>query len=91
MKICYEKLIQIFLIQELNREANTISSKNNHAEISQAAVEIKSELEKIREQLINGTIFATFNDHMTAEMYKSFFPQTNLELFSIDSYGVSMS
>ena len=39
--------------------------------------------EKIREQLINGTIFATFNDHMTAEMYKSFFPQTNLELFFI--------
>ena len=42
-----------FLIQELNREVNTISSKSNHAEISQAAVEIKSELEKIREQLQN--------------------------------------
>ena len=42
-----------FLIQELNREVNTISSKSNHAKISQAAVEIKSELEKIREQLQN--------------------------------------
>ena len=42
-----------FLIQELNREANTISSKSNHAEISQSTVEIKSELEKIREQLQN--------------------------------------
>ena len=42
-----------FLIQELNREVNTISSKSNHAEISQATVEIKSELEKIREQLQN--------------------------------------
>ena len=42
-----------FLIQELNREINTISSKSNHAGISQASVEIKSELEKIREQLQN--------------------------------------
>ena len=42
-----------FLLQELNREVNTISSKSNQAVISQAAVEIKSELEKIREQLQN--------------------------------------
>ena len=42
-----------FLIQELNREVNTIASKSSNAEISQAAVEIKSELEKIREQLQN--------------------------------------
>ena len=42
-----------FLIQELNREVNTISSKSFHAEISQETVEIKSELEKIREQLQN--------------------------------------
>jgi uncharacterized protein (TIGR00255 family) len=42
-----------FLMQELNREVNTISSKSNHAEISQASVEIKSELEKVREQLQN--------------------------------------
>ena len=42
-----------FLLQELNREVNTISSKSNQAAISQASVEIKSELEKIREQLQN--------------------------------------
>ncbi len=42
-----------FLLQELNREANTISSKANDAEISQRVVEIKSELEKIREQVQN--------------------------------------
>ena len=42
-----------FLLQELNREVNTISSKSNQAGISQASVEIKSELEKIREQLQN--------------------------------------
>ena len=40
-------------MQELNREINTIASKSNNAEISQASVEIKSELEKIREQLQN--------------------------------------
>ena len=42
-----------FLIQELNREVNTIASKSSHAEISHASVDIKSELEKIREQLQN--------------------------------------
>jgi uncharacterized protein (TIGR00255 family) len=42
-----------FLMQELNREVNTIASKSNHAGISQASVEIKSELEKVREQLQN--------------------------------------
>ena len=41
------------MTQELNREANTIASKSNNAEISQAVVEIKSELEKVREQLQN--------------------------------------
>ncbi len=42
-----------FLMQELNREVNTMASKSNNAEISQASVEIKSELEKVREQLQN--------------------------------------
>ncbi len=42
-----------FLMQEFNREVNTMASKSNHAGISQATVEIKSELEKIREQLAN--------------------------------------
>lgn len=42
-----------FLVQELNREANTIASKASDAEISQGVVVIKSELERIREQLQN--------------------------------------
>jgi len=42
-----------FLMQELHREVNTMASKSNHAGISQSSVEIKSELEKVREQLQN--------------------------------------
>lgn len=42
-----------FLLQEIHREINTASSKANDAEISQRAVEIKSELEKVREQVQN--------------------------------------
>jgi len=42
-----------FLLQEMNREANTIGSKSNDAEISHSVVAIKEELEKIREQLQN--------------------------------------
>ncbi len=42
-----------FLIQEIVREANTISSKTNNAQTAQLVVTIKEELEKIREQLQN--------------------------------------
>ena len=42
-----------FLFQEINREANTIASKSNSFEISTIVVEIKSELEKMREQIQN--------------------------------------
>lgn len=42
-----------FLTQELNREANTIGSKSNDMEITKTVVEIKSEIEKIREQIQN--------------------------------------
>jgi uncharacterized protein (TIGR00255 family) len=42
-----------FIVQEINRETNTIGSKSNDFEISQAVIEIKSALEKIREQLQN--------------------------------------
>jgi uncharacterized protein (TIGR00255 family) len=42
-----------FLIQEFNREANTIGSKANDIGISRTVVEIKSEIEKIREQIQN--------------------------------------
>lgn len=42
-----------FLIQEFNREANTIASKANDFNIAQIVVEIKGEIEKIREQVQN--------------------------------------
>jgi uncharacterized protein (TIGR00255 family) len=42
-----------FLVQEMNREANTIGSKTNDADIAHLVVQIKEELEKIREQLQN--------------------------------------
>jgi len=42
-----------FIVQEINRETNTIGSKSNDFEISQSVIEIKSALEKIREQLQN--------------------------------------
>jgi len=42
-----------FLIQEMNREANTIGSKANDMEITNVMLEIKSEIEKIREQVQN--------------------------------------
>lgn len=42
-----------FLVQEMNREANTIGSKANDIEITNMMLEIKSEIEKIREQVQN--------------------------------------
>lgn len=42
-----------FLIQELNREANTIGSKANDYEIAKTVVDLKAEIEKIREQVQN--------------------------------------
>jgi len=42
-----------FLTQELNREANTISSKTNQSLVKENALAIKSEIEKIREQVQN--------------------------------------
>jgi uncharacterized protein (TIGR00255 family) len=42
-----------FLVQELNREANTIASKANDIRITHYALEMKSEVEKIREQIQN--------------------------------------
>ena len=42
-----------FLMQEMNREANTIGSKGNDLEIARTVVAIKAELEKIREQIQN--------------------------------------
>ena len=42
-----------FVIQEMNREANTIGSKANDAQIAQTAVALKEEVERLREQLEN--------------------------------------
>ncbi len=42
-----------FIAQEMNREANTILSKANDIEISDVAIELKTEIEKVREQIQN--------------------------------------
>ncbi|WP_291568453.1 MULTISPECIES: YicC/YloC family endoribonuclease [unclassified Clostridium] len=42
-----------FIVQEMNRESNTIASKVNDLDITNLAVDIKSEIEKIREQVQN--------------------------------------
>ena len=42
-----------FLVQEMNRESNTIASKANDIQIVKATIELKSEIEKIREQMQN--------------------------------------
>ena len=42
-----------FLVQEFNRESNTIGSKCSDGEITKIVIELKSEIEKIREQIQN--------------------------------------
>jgi uncharacterized protein (TIGR00255 family) len=42
-----------FVAQEIGREINTIGSKANHATIQKTVVNMKDELEKIKEQLFN--------------------------------------
>ena len=42
-----------FLLQEMNREANTVLSKSGDVEISESAITIKAEVEKLREQVQN--------------------------------------
>ena len=42
-----------FIAQEMNRESNTILSKANDLEISNIAIDLKTEIEKIREQIQN--------------------------------------
>ena len=42
-----------FLLQEMNREANTLASKMHSPTVSQLVVSIKAEIEKIREQVQN--------------------------------------
>ena len=42
-----------FICQEIGREVNTIGSKSNNAEMQQQVVQMKDELEKIKEQILN--------------------------------------
>ena len=42
-----------FIAQEMNREANTILSKANDLEVSNHAINLKTEIEKVREQIQN--------------------------------------
>ena len=42
-----------FLIQEIGREVNTIGSKSHQTEVTKNVIELKAELEKIREQIQN--------------------------------------
>jgi uncharacterized protein (TIGR00255 family) len=42
-----------FISQEMGREINTLGSKANHAEIQRIVVQMKDELEKIKEQVLN--------------------------------------
>ncbi len=42
-----------FLVQEINREANTIGSKSQDVQLARTVVDIKAEIEKIREQIQN--------------------------------------
>jgi uncharacterized protein (TIGR00255 family) len=42
-----------FICQEMGREINTIGSKSNHAEMQKLVVQMKDELEKIKEQMLN--------------------------------------
>lgn len=54
--ICAERLVGRkldFLVQEFNREANTICSKSNDLEVTKNALALKNEIEKVREQVQN--------------------------------------
>ena len=42
-----------FIAQEMNREANTILSKANDLEVSNTGIGLKTEIEKVREQIQN--------------------------------------
>ena len=42
-----------FIAQEIGREINTLGSKANHSEIQKIVVQMKDELEKIKEQVLN--------------------------------------
>ena len=51
MKLSGKKLD--FIIQEMNRETNTIGSKSNCLEITNSVIDMKTEIENLREQVQN--------------------------------------
>ena len=51
MKLSGKKLD--FIIQEMNRETNTIGSKSNSLEITNGVIDMKTEIENLREQVQN--------------------------------------
>ncbi len=55
-EICKEALVGRkldFLVQEFNREANTVCSKSNDLEVTRLGLALKNEIEKVREQVQN--------------------------------------
>ena len=42
-----------FIAQEMGREINTLGSKSNHSEMQKVVVQMKDELEQIKEQILN--------------------------------------
>ena len=55
-RICTEELVGRkldFLVQEFNRECNTICSKSNDSQLTKHALDMKNEIEKVREQIQN--------------------------------------
>ena len=42
-----------FIVQEIGREVNTLGSKSNHTDMQRIVVQMKNELEQIKEQILN--------------------------------------
>ena len=56
-----------FLVQEINREANTIGSKSQDVQLARVVVDIKAEIEKIREQIQNIEYDFVYKPRMKSE------------------------
>ena len=61
-----------FIVQEMNREANTIGSKTTDLEVTNIIIEIKSDIEKIREQIQNIEWFMTIYKTLNWKQQKNF-------------------
>ena len=72
-----------FLVQELNRETNTMGSKSNDADLTRQVVVLKSELEKIREQVQNIELAVAARGG-TICCFRSFWGWENLFVSGID-------